>query len=274
MLGLAAFRWIWSRESKKEIEKEKKNVYKKLSFVQKELESKYRDIIVENRRMVAHLELELEKERNRTLSYRNALISQSYKLVEERRILEQERTKHQSRIGDNNQGLSRIPCLDSIGRHQLLLEVENEKTEGSDAPADYLLGDMETDEEDLYMIDHENPHRDVQMAVSILIVLGDCIKKGIDDQTQEHWYMSYIDLLQRFQLWNISNEVIKLSTCRAIHCLNQASTTLHINCSNCKRPMSNKGWICNRCRQCASMCAMCHHVVKGLFAWCQDCERG
>lgn len=64
--------------------------------------------------------------------------------------------------------------------------------------------------------------------------------------SQEHWYMSYIDLLQRFELWNVSNEVIKLSTCSAITCLNQASTTLHINCSNCKRPMSNKGWICDR----------------------------
>lgn len=58
--------------------------------------------------------------------------------------------------------------------------------------------------------------------------------------------MSYIDLLQRFELWNVSNEVIKLSTCSAITCLNQTSTTLHINCSNCKRPMSNKGWICDR----------------------------
>lgn len=63
---------------------------------------------------------------------------------------------------------------------------------------------------------------------------------------QEHWYMSYIDLLQRFELWNVSNEVIKLSTCSAITGLNQASTTLHINCSNCKRPMNTKGWICDR----------------------------
>ncbi|MEE6519491.1 hypothetical protein FKM82_031344 [Ascaphus truei] len=62
----------------------------------------------------------------------------------------------------------------------------------------------------------------------------------------EHWFTSYIDLLQRFKLWNVSNQVIKLSTCSAISCLNQASTTLHINCSNCKRPMNNKGWICDR----------------------------
>ncbi|XP_026560361.1 GATOR complex protein WDR24 [Pseudonaja textilis] len=262
---------------------------------------------------------------------------------------------------ERSKGENRPEAILMDSSSTLINNDENEETEGSDVPADYLLGDVEADEDDLYMMDHENPHTeeqeyilpqeafplrheivdnpsaldhlqdkadsphvsgneaetvsltpvesfslisishslyenrlpadffspivhdmllfyaeqgDVQMAVSVLIVLGDRIKKGIDDQTQEHWYMSYIDLLQRFQLWNISNEVIKLSTCRAIHCLNQASTTLHINCSSCKRPMSNKGWICDRCRQCASMCAVCHHVVKGLFVWCQGCSHG
>ncbi|CAB1312298.1 unnamed protein product [Coregonus sp. 'balchen'] len=124
------------------------------------------------------------------------------------------------------------------------------------------------------MLSHYAEQGDVQMAVSVLIVLGDRIRKEIDDLTQEHWYMSYIDLLQRFELWNVSNEVIKLSTCSAITCLNQTSTTLHVNCSNCKRPMSNRGWICDRCHQCASVCAVCHHVVKGLFVWCQGCSHG
>lgn len=131
---------------------------------------------------------------------------------------------------------------------------------------------------------------DVQMAVSVLIVLGDRVRKDIDEQTQvcdrageglpgpaaafplgpgflphpcphplclgtltswtpctqEHWYTSYIDLLQRFCLWNVSNEVVKLSTSRAVSCLNQASTTLHVNCSHCKRPMSSRGWVCDR----------------------------
>ncbi|XP_056594885.1 GATOR complex protein WDR24 isoform X1 [Triplophysa dalaica] len=238
---------------------------------------------------------------------------------------------------------------------------ENEETEGSEGQAEYLFGDAELDDDDLYSMEHENPaaeepeyllpqeafpirheimdhpsapeplqekpesphvsgseaesmcltpmesfslisvsqllfsphlppkffcpivkemlcyyaeQGDVQTAVSVLIVLGERIRKEIDELTQEHWYMSYIDLLQRFELWNVSNEVIKLSTCGAITCLNQASTTLHINCSNCKRPMSNKGWICDRCHQCASVCAVCHHVVKGLFVWCQGCSHG
>ncbi|XP_078388148.1 GATOR2 complex protein WDR24-like [Cetorhinus maximus] len=238
---------------------------------------------------------------------------------------------------------------------------ENEETEGSDAPADYLFGDGEGDEDDFFIVDHENargedhefilpqegfplrheildhpttldhfqdktdsPHisgneadsfsltptegislvsvsqppfehgfstdyfnpivrdmmcfyaeqGDVQMAISVLIVLGDRIKKEIDEQTQEHWYTSYIDLLQRFQLWNVANEVIKLSTCRSINCLNQASTTLHVNCNNCKRPMNTRGWMCERCRRGASTCAICHHAVKGLFVWCQGCTHG
>jgi len=29
-----------------------------------------------------------------------------------------------------------------------------------------------------------------------------------------------------------------------------------------------------RCHQCASVCAVCHHVVKGLFVWCQGCSHG
>ncbi|KAM8967896.1 coiled-coil domain-containing protein 127 [Pelodytes ibericus] len=91
MLGLAAFRWIWSKESEKEIMKAKTKYLQKVTNTEKDLEAKYRDIISENRRTVAHLELELEKEQSRTISYRRALISQSKKLVEERKLLEQEK---------------------------------------------------------------------------------------------------------------------------------------------------------------------------------------
>ncbi|KAM3929469.1 coiled-coil domain-containing protein 127 [Leptodactylus fuscus] len=98
MLALAAFRWIWSKESEKEITKAKSEYLQKVNLAEKELETKYRDIIVENRRAVAHLEIELDKEQNRTLSYRQALIAQSKKLVEERRQMERERDQLQQEI--------------------------------------------------------------------------------------------------------------------------------------------------------------------------------
>ncbi|XP_012910762.1 GATOR complex protein WDR24 isoform X2 [Mustela putorius furo] len=177
---------------------------------------------------------------------------------------------------DRSKGDTRSDTVLLDSSTTLITNEDNEETEGSDVPADYLLGDVEGEEDELYLLDPEHAHKqgDVQMAVSVLIVLGERVRKDIDEQTQEHWYTSYIDLLQRFCLWNVSNQVVKLSTSRAISCLNQASTTLHVNCSHCKRPMSSRGWVCDRCHRCASMCAVCHHVVKGLFVWCQGCSHG
>ncbi|KAJ6657828.1 hypothetical protein lerEdw1_001878 [Lerista edwardsae] len=148
MLGLAAFRWIWSRECQKEIEKEKKDFYRKLSTVHRELETKYRDIITENRRTVAHLELELEKERNRTLSYREALVSQSRKLVEERRILEKERAKleEEKQVLQNSgaAGVLYQSCMEKEGQWQkraivLLKEYEEALTERQDIYCSLML---------------------------------------------------------------------------------------------------------------------------------------
>ncbi|XP_015980184.1 coiled-coil domain-containing protein 127 [Rousettus aegyptiacus] len=93
MLGLAAFRWIWSRESQKEIEREREAYRQRTAAFQRDLEAKYHATISEGRRAVAQLSLELEKEQNRTTSYRKALVSQGRKLAEERKLLEQERAQ-------------------------------------------------------------------------------------------------------------------------------------------------------------------------------------
>ncbi|XP_006876968.1 PREDICTED: coiled-coil domain-containing protein 127 [Chrysochloris asiatica] len=85
--------WIWSRESQKEIEKEREVFRQRTADFQRDLEAKYHTMISENRRAVAQLSLELEKEQNRTTSYREALISQGRKLVEEKKLLEQERAR-------------------------------------------------------------------------------------------------------------------------------------------------------------------------------------
>ncbi|XP_069952963.1 GATOR2 complex protein WDR24 isoform X3 [Cherax quadricarinatus] len=52
---------------------------------------------------------------------------------------------------------------------------------------------------------------DVQMSVTCIIVLGDKLKDLLDPDQVEHWFLSYIDLLQRFQLWNVANQVIQLA---------------------------------------------------------------
>lgn len=53
------------------------------------MEARYRETLTERRRAAATLELELEKERQRVKGYKQALVSQSHQLMEERKQLQQ-----------------------------------------------------------------------------------------------------------------------------------------------------------------------------------------
>lgn len=122
-------------------------------------------------------------------------------------------------------------------------------------------------------------HSDVQSAVSILIVLGDRIKNIVNERIpevdRESWYYSYIDLLSKFQLWNVMAQVINLSPLQNINSINQTSTTIYTTCGSCYKPLNGKvGWICERCKTSPSQCSVCHGVVAGLMAWCQGCYHG
>lgn len=94
------------------------------------------------------MELELEKEQNRTLSYREALVSQSRKLVEERRILEKERAKlEQEKQVLQNSGAAGVlyqSCMEKEGQWQkraidLLKEYEEALTERQDIYCSLML---------------------------------------------------------------------------------------------------------------------------------------
>ncbi|GIY55612.1 hypothetical protein CDAR_409361 [Caerostris darwini] len=114
---------------------------------------------------------------------------------------------------------------------------------------------------------------DVQMSVSILLVLGDKVRNVVKESLQEQWFHSYLELLNRFKLWNIANEVIALSSLPSISSLNQQSTIVQTLCGKCNRVMNAAGWYCNNCRE-MSVCAICHQIVHGINVWCQGCAHG
>ncbi|KAL8586391.1 hypothetical protein ACOMHN_023006 [Nucella lapillus] len=115
---------------------------------------------------------------------------------------------------------------------------------------------------------------DIQTCVSMLIVLGDHVRCHIDIETQENWFLSYIDLLSRFELWTMANEVICLSNLPQVSQMNQASTTIHTACPHCSRVMEHAGWFCYKCKKVVNLCSICHHPVKGVMLWCQGCLHG
>lgn len=115
---------------------------------------------------------------------------------------------------------------------------------------------------------------DVQMAVSVVIVLGDKLKGYIDESTIEAWLLAYVELLSRFQLWNITAQVIQLSGVPSVSCLSQQSTVVHTLCGTCRKPLTRFGWYCDRCKAVPGACSICHEPVHGSYVWCQGCDHG
>ncbi|XP_047497370.1 GATOR complex protein WDR24-like isoform X2 [Penaeus chinensis] len=127
------------------------------------------------------------------------------------------------------------------------------------------------------MLYHYASNGDVQMSVTCVIVLGDRLKEYLDKQQVEHWFLSYIDLLQRFQLWNIANQVIQLAEYTGLPVVqqqNQQSTTIALQCGQCGAIVSRNSLFCRKCGCPTSACAVCHGMVRGLFVWCQGCSHG
>ncbi|XP_052812838.1 GATOR complex protein WDR24-like isoform X1 [Mya arenaria] len=115
---------------------------------------------------------------------------------------------------------------------------------------------------------------DVQTPVSMLIVLKDKLRQYVDTDLQEDWFLSYIELLGRFKQWTIANFIIKMSKLPSVSMLNQQSTSIHVNCNMCNRPLARSGWLCDRCKAIINRCCICSLPVKGMFLWCQGCSHG
>lgn len=127
------------------------------------------------------------------------------------------------------------------------------------------------------MLKHHAVMGDIQTSASVLLALGDRRRSLVmlDEATQEHWLMGYLDILSRHQLWEAATQVIQLAWVPTVSQLNQQSTTIHTSCARCGKSLLRSGWLCDRCH-CAdgSACSVCHQVVRGLYAWCQGCAHG
>jgi len=124
---------------------------------------------------------------------------------------------------------------------------------------------------------------DVQNAVSMYIALAggrtaqaDRVRGLVNNEVLEHWFLSYVELLQKLELFTKANEILSQCPLPAVHTMNQQSTTVYTACTKCGKSLArNSGaWWCERCRAPPARCAVCHAVVKGLYVWCQGCGHG
>ncbi|KAI9292896.1 WD40 repeat-like protein [Neoconidiobolus thromboides FSU 785] len=136
------------------------------------------------------------------------------------------------------------------------------------------------------IIEYYNIEGDIQMCSIILILLNNRIEFNL--KLKQNIIKSYIELLDRFKLYNISNEIILKSEINEIQLLNQESTTIYTMCFTCKKPLINNNisnnnnnsnnlkdyFQCEKCNTIIEKCSICSLLVKGSFVWCQYCGHG
>ncbi|KAG9307259.1 hypothetical protein G9A89_017087 [Geosiphon pyriformis] len=112
---------------------------------------------------------------------------------------------------------------------------------------------------------------DVQMCVILVNTLDQRIK--VSEDLIKEWTFSYIELLQRFQLWTSAAAVINSSKIPLVRVQNQESTTIYMICNNCSKLIlnSNNGFSrCEKCQKLLTSCSICHQIVKALQNVLQD----
>lgn len=116
---------------------------------------------------------------------------------------------------------------------------------------------------------------DVQTCVSILLVLGERSLDLVDASIQKLWFLDYLEMLDRYELWNTSAEVIKLCWIPSVSALSHESTFLRLVCNKCKAVSTSASPICKKCvRKFNFICALCKMPVRGIWGWCRGCRHG
>jgi len=143
------------------------------------------------------------------------------------------------------------------------------------------------------MLEFYGSQGDVQTCVAMALVLQGHLQ--LDKKTMTQWFLSYIELLHRFQLWSVANSIIRICPIDDIRAINQKSTTVHTSCPTCGRPLFKVGWACEHCNKPTNTCSVwyvffcpthtccflifsnptiSHQIVKGIYVWCQGCGHG
>lgn len=91
---------------------------------------------------------------------------------------------------------------------------------------------------------------------------------------QREAYLVYIELLQKLELFEAANIILKYSADDYLSELNRKGSLLHITCSACGKELpdgsssgelTSRGSWCGKCRKCVGLCTLCHRAVNGSY---------
>jgi len=127
----------------------------------------------------------------------------------------------------------------------------------------------------LFMYIEEQNDLPTTMTMFLIVKnTGKFSEKMIDELHLNEWFFQYIELLSKFELWNIRVEVIKSYETDLRKSTTQNSITYSAMCATCKDPIKPKKFNCTKCKRNLFLCSFCHLPVHSLYTWCHLCFHG
>ncbi|MFH4977258.1 hypothetical protein AB6A40_003967 [Gnathostoma spinigerum] len=127
----------------------------------------------------------------------------------------------------------------------------------------------------LSMLMQHSENGDVQMCVSILLVLGEETSEIVDHSLQKLWFLDYLEMLDRYELWTTAANVIRLCWIPGISALSNESTFVRLVCLSCRAVSVTSSQFCKKClRKFNFTCIICQLPVRDIWGGCQICRHG
>lgn len=127
------------------------------------------------------------------------------------------------------------------------------------------------------LINYINIDSDLGTAIFMYLVTSQNDKfeqNKIDSKYLDEWFSQYIEILAKFEMWNIRIEIIKAYQSEFIRNLTQNSLSFTSMCATCKKIIKPNTYMCPSCNKNVFLCSYCHLPVKRLYIWCSACCHG
>mmetsp|Transcript_10834 Transcript_10834/g.12422 ORF Transcript_10834/g.12422 Transcript_10834/m.12422 type:complete len:222 (-) Transcript_10834:195-860(-) len=130
------------------------------------------------------------------------------------------------------------------------------------------------------LLDYHAERGDVQTCVMLVLVLGEHIQPPVKKIRVQQWLCSYIDLLQRLQLFSVAARIVSTCGDEYVQASYQMTSVIQMMCinQNCRNQFvqvhPNFKGLCPMCAQMLSKCSICQEPVRSVYVWCQGCGHG
>lgn len=118
------------------------------------------------------------------------------------------------------------------------------------------------------LVNYINIDSDLSTAIFMYLVTSQNDKfeqNKIELKCLDEWFSQYIEILAKFELWNLRIEIIKSYQSDFIRNLTQNSLNFTSMCATCKKIIKPNTYMCPSCNKNVFLCSYCHLPVKRLY---------